>query len=156
MQYYYEMPPRTGICTEKWVFVRPRLWIYHLVGVLQSGCVVCQNNNKQMWPHHLQTRGGQEGGCFCCWNSRKSQGDLSQPRHTSVTCSSSFPGTGGCVWEGRAGMGAHLGPGNRTICREQPLEPWPNSVLCPRSESQNQQQKAGLGSLLGFSERWLG
>lgn len=61
MQYYYEMSLKTGICTEKWVFVRPRLWIYHLVGVLQPMCVVCQNNNKQMWPHHLQTCGGQGG-----------------------------------------------------------------------------------------------
>lgn len=46
MQYYYEMPLKTGICTEKWVFVRPRLWIYHLVGVT-SASVCCLSKQQQ-------------------------------------------------------------------------------------------------------------
>lgn len=58
---------------------------------------------------------------------------------------------------GKAGavMGAHLGPSKWMICREKPLETWANSVLWSRSESQNQRQNVGFGSVLGFSERWL-
>lgn len=76
-------------------------------------------------------------------------------RSTEVSPAAPFSQAVGDVF-GKAGavMGVHLGPSYWTICREQPPETSPNSVLWSRSELQNQQQKAGLGFLLGFPERW--